>query len=55
MEIWSSGGMPRARGRCLKRGLEARCRRADVEVFASRDLELGRHAVGLGTWRHVEV
>jgi len=24
--------------------LEVRCRRADVEAFASRDLELGRHA-----------
>ena len=29
--------------------LEVRCRRADVEVFASRDLELGRYAAGLGT------
>ena len=29
--------------------MEAGCRRADVEVFASRDLELGRHAAGLGT------
>ena len=52
------------------RALEARCRRADVEMFASRtleaccgpwgvvasrDLELGRHAAGMGTWRHVEV
>ena len=24
-------------------------------MFASRDLELGRHAAGLGTWRDVEV
>ena len=40
MELWSSGGMLRARGRCLKRGLEMRCRRADVEVFASRTPEL---------------
>ena len=31
--------------------MEAGCRRADVEVFASRDLEFGRHAAGLGTWR----
>ena len=30
-------------------------KRVDVEVFASRDLELGRHAAGLGTSRNVEV
>ena len=29
--------------------MEAGCRRADVEVFASRDLELGKHAAGLET------
>ena len=45
--------------------MEARRTRRDVEVFASRDLELGRHAMGLGTlpqkrclpqefWRHAE-
>jgi len=30
--------------------LEARRKRRDLEVFASRDLELGRHAAGLGRW-----
>ncbi len=30
--------------------MEAGCRRADVEVFASRDSELGRHAARLGMW-----
>ena len=34
---------------CLKSPgtLEAHCRRRDVEVFASRDRELGRRAVGV--------
>ena len=36
-------------------GLEVCSGPGDVDVFALRDLELGRHAVGLGTWRHVEV
>ncbi len=31
--------------------MEAGCSRADVEVFASRDLEFGRHATSLETWR----
>ena len=36
------------------RALKAGCKRVDVEVFASRDRELRRHAAGLGrggTWR----
>src|SRR5436190_17420282 len=52
-EIWSSGGMLGAWGRGGCRGLEVRCRCADAEVFASRDLELGSHAAGLGTWRYI--
>jgi len=32
MEIWSPGGMLRAWGRCLKRGLEVCCGPGDVEV-----------------------
>ncbi len=28
-----------------------RCRRVDVEVFASRDLELWSRAADAGTWR----
>src|SRR6266480_386220 len=32
--------------------LEAQCRRRDVEVFASRDREIGRCDVGLQTWRY---
>ncbi len=58
MEIWSSGGVPQAwgRGRCRSsRVREACCGPGNAEVFASRDLKLGKHAVGLGTWRHVEV
>ena len=50
----SSGGVLRVRGRggvevwrCG--GVEVRCRRANVEVFASRDLELVGHAAGPGT------
>jgi len=41
-------------GICLKSPgtLEAYCRRRDVEVFASRDRELGRCAVGVKTWRY---
>jgi len=37
---------------CLKSPgtLEAHCRRRDVEVFASRDRELGRRAAGVQTW-----
>ena len=31
-----------------------RCRRADVEAKRYEDLELVRHAAGLGTWRYVE-
>jgi len=51
-----SGGSPQAcrcGGICLKKSgvREACCESGDVEVFASRDLELGRHAVDLGTWR----
>ena len=39
---------------CLKSPgtLEAHCRRRDVEVFASRDRELGRRAAGVQTWRY---
>jgi len=58
LEIWSSGGMLRAWGRCRKRGLgvgtwwcrdlEVRCKRADVEVKRYGDPGLGRHATGLG-------
>src|SRR6266480_4883898 len=33
------------------RALKAGCKRVDVEVFASRDRELRRHAAGLRTWR----
>ena len=33
--------------------LEAHCRRRDVEVFASRDRELVRCAVGVQTWRYL--
>jgi len=29
--------------------MEAHCRYIDEEVFASRDLELGRHAAGVVT------
>jgi len=39
--------MLRAWGRCLERGLEVRCRRADVEAKRYEDLELVRHAAGL--------
>jgi len=61
MEIWSSGAMLWAwvRGgtwRCLPQelrssggALQACC------LFDSRDLELGRHAVGLATWTYVKV
>jgi len=40
------------KGICLKSPgtLEAQCRRRDVEVFASRDRELGRSAEGVQTW-----
>jgi len=53
MGPWSSGGAMQACRRgdvCLKSFgvLEAGCRCVDVEVFVSRDLELGRHAAGLG-------
>ena len=47
MELRSSGGSLQAcrrGGVCLKGtgALEVRCRRVDVEVFASRDLEANR-------------
>ena len=35
--------------------LEARRKRRDVEGQRYGDVELGRHAAGMGTWRHVEV
>jgi len=63
MEIWGSGGMLRAWGRCLKRGLEVHCRRRDVEGFASRALEaccsrseeeVWRRAGGVHAWRKEE-
>ena len=41
--------MLRARGRCLKRGLEVRCRRRDVEVRRYGGTEVWRHVVGPGT------
>ena len=49
----SGGAMQACRrgGVCLKSSgpLEAGCRCVNVEVFASRDLELGRHAASFGT------
>jgi len=57
VEAWRSGGVLQAcrrGGICLKSPgtLEAHCRRRDVEVFASRDRELGRCAVGVQPSRY---
>ena len=58
LEIWSSGGMLRARGRgggtevWSSGALEVCCRRVDVAVLRYEDLELRRHAAGLETWRY---
>ena len=56
--MWTSGGALqtcRCGGICLKSPgtLKAHCRRRDVEVFASRDRELGRCAAGVQTWRYL--
>jgi len=58
MKLWSFAVKACRRGGvCLKRSgaRETCCGPEDVEVCASRDLELRRHAVGLVTWRHVQV
>ena len=56
VEVWRSGARE-PRCRLEKRGgVEVwRCDAGVLPLFASRDLELGRHAVGLATSRHVEV
>jgi len=51
MEVWSSGGVLRTRGRG---GVEVwRCAAGEVNVVVLRngDLKLGRRAAGAGTWR----
>ena len=53
MEIWSSGGMLRAWGRCLKRGLEVRCRRADsggICLKSPGGLEMRRKPRDMEVW-----
>ncbi len=50
-EVWrcAAGVLP-LRG--VEPRTEAHCRRRDVEVFVSRDRELGRCGVGVQTWRY---
>ena len=52
-EVWGALQACKRGGVCLKRsGVREVCwGRGDVEVFASRGLELGRRAAGAGTWR----
>jgi len=48
--------MLRARGRCLKRGLEVRCRRANVEACCRcRDEEVWRYGDGPQACRRGDV